>query len=354
MGKTIQVGILPFGEDSNPYQELTRRAIAGAGASVRVFPKSNWFPLSRAAMSGVDVLHLDWPHSFYRGNGWCQTKVKKLMFLIQMAHMRRVNIVWTIHNLEEHNSNVGVDPSLLLLAKTAKAIVSLHASGESMIREQYGLPDTKPIYHIPHGHYADWYATNLLRDPIRSQWGYGDCHRVGLLLGRLQPYKGIEQLIPAFLNCAGNEDRLLIAGNPQSGRYLEAILKLAKGDQRIQIVGRFLSKQEVEECMTCADYGVFPFVNIFNSGSVITALSFGKPVIASAKGAILEVVPPSCLFDAGEGTQAEVEDAMRRVQKSENLQLIGSTGKETVIDKFGWKAIGERWADVYQKVVASE
>lgn len=348
---SLQVGIIPFGEDTNPYQELTRRALVAEGLQVSTFPKSNFLPLWRAARSGVAVLHSDWPHSFYRGANGLRSSIKRLAFRWQLLRLGRIRLVWTVHNLQTHNTGGNGDEELRRYVARADALVSLSEGGVEVIRQRWPEAARKRIVTIPHGHYSDWYRTDIPQAEARRALGMPLGARIGALVGRLQPYKGIEELVPSFSAVAGKNDWLIIAGAPVNESYATHLRQLALSCPRIRFLPGWVAKPDLEQLLCAADYAVFAFKEIFNSGSVILAMTFGLPVIATRRGTIPEVVPPYAWFDAGDGSEASLRTALGEAMRSGDLAESGRRVREHVLQKHSWQVVGSRLKSLYEYLV---
>ena len=109
-------------------------------------------------------------------------------------------------------------------------------------------------------------------------------------LGLLRPYKGLEELLPAFQSLPERDLFLLLAGKPGSKSYLSALQALAAGDDRIRLEPRFLQPEEVQLYLNAADACVLPYRQITTSGAAVLAFSFGLPVIAPALGVFPNLV----------------------------------------------------------------
>ena len=346
----LRVGMIPFGGDNNPYQELTRRALVNAGLQVTTFPKSNWFPLWRAARTGLDVLHLDWPHSFYRGKNSFYSIIKRIQFKWQLPRLERVKLVWTVHNLQTHNTGGRGDQPLDWLIKRTDAIVSLSKLGVNSIKERWPAAMHKIIEWVPFGHYCDWYKVPVDRDRCRLILGMTGAKTVAIFFGRIQPYKGLEDLIPVFKDSAGPEDQLVIVGPSNPPEYAEVLQKLSVDDSRIHLKPCFVEKEELEVMLGAADFSVLPFRQIFNSSSLVLALSVGLPVVAPRKGAIPEVTPSEALFDAGHGSRDELGAALSQALHSTDLQKRGAMARKHMLKSHSWDIVGERLSSLYYKI----
>jgi glycosyltransferase involved in cell wall biosynthesis len=102
-----------------------------------------------------------------------------------------------------------------------------------------------------------------------------------LFFGRLEPYKGVENLLKAFSDCSSTR-KLVIAGN---GR-----LNISQGilNKNIIFINRFIEDSEIKDLFEKAFCVVFPYKNATQVGPISIAYYFRKPVIISAIPALME------------------------------------------------------------------
>lgn len=121
-------------------------------------------------------------------------------------------------------------------------------------------------------------------DPRGGKAAYrdGPGHHVGFL-GRIVPDKGIEFLMRAFLQTAGPDDRLLLAGeyDTVAGGSNYAVLRgIANGDQRVRFLGP-LDRAEVRDFYASID--TFALTSVAESFGIVQAeaMMCGIPVVGS-------------------------------------------------------------------------
>jgi glycosyltransferase involved in cell wall biosynthesis len=132
----------------------------------------------------------------------------------------------------------------------------------------------------------------------------------------MRPNKGIEQLLSAFAALPDERTRLVIAGAPgPATEYVEGLRASAAQDARVLFRAEWIPEERVQGYFAAADVAVTSFARVLTSGSVMLALSFGKPVIAPAAGCLPEVVPPDAgwLYDEHDpsGLLAALKAALR-------------------------------------------
>ena len=119
-----------------------------------------------------------------------------------------------------------------------------------------------------------------VRSAARTRWGMSPDDCVVLYVGRLEPYKGILELLCAFGHAAEEENalRLAVAGSGTLQFRVEEIA--ANPDCRVSYLGR-LSGEDVLRAYLAADLLVVP--SLFEPWGLVVneAMACGLPVIAS-------------------------------------------------------------------------
>jgi glycosyltransferase involved in cell wall biosynthesis len=177
-----------------------------------------------------------------------------------------------------------------------------------------------------------------------------------VLWGRLGPRKGIDTYLEAarIASASLHEVTFVMAGQCIPGYALPALPELANGC-RFEVLEKFLSNTELCELVLGADVVALPYTDAMQSGVVLTAFAFGKPVVASATGGILEQVEPGLtgeLFAPGDA------EAMAKILQSllrDTRRL--SRMKAEVVSRWGtdtkWNAFEEGVRSAYSHVVGN-
>ena len=355
----LTVGSFPYRPGFNPYQRLFTQALESAGLKVRRIPPTKWFPLSHACGHPVDVLHLDWHHDWYRGiNGFTQL-MKRLMYQHGLRACSRLPVVWTAHNLESHDTaDVHLDHTMTQrLIDVCRGIIVMSDASEALLRSKYHVSDTTAVQKVYHGHYIDCYKNEIKRSTARERLEIGEEEFVYLTLGSIRPYKGHVELIRAFRSIATNSERLVIAGSATDGAYLTQLQKLiaeqhnGQGKGKIDLHAHQIPDDDLQLYFNAADVCVLPFQNILNSGSLLLAMSFGKPVVAAAIGSIPEVAHPESYVGYDPSTPEGLRDALGTArQKSKK-----TSPQEGIVDftrkKYDWHSVGIQLQDYYLELL---
>jgi glycosyltransferase involved in cell wall biosynthesis len=158
------------------------------------------------------------------------------------------------------------------------------------VREQ----DVTVIRHPINNAFPD---TDLSPAEAKRQLGLQETEKTILFFGKIKPYKGIEHLLTAFRRLVLSDPRykLLIVGEVQKGNepYLAELREKAGpelNNQQIILKTRFIPDEEAEIYLKAADVLVLPYNEIFQSGVLFLAYSFGLPVVATDVGSFREEI----------------------------------------------------------------
>jgi glycosyltransferase involved in cell wall biosynthesis len=183
--------------------------------------------------------------------------------------------------------------------RTAAAVIAPSRFLRSVFEAQ-GFP-AGVIRHLPYG--LD--LSRLQSAPAERKRGRrrGDTLRVGYV-GSISRHKGVHVLIAAVRKCEHDDLRLLVHGGLESHPdYSDELRALAAGDPRIEFRGRF-EPHELGRVLAELDLVAVPSLWYENTPfSMLEALHFGLPVVASDLGGIAEIVQHGrngLLFPAGD------------------------------------------------------
>lgn len=261
----------------------------------RVLPLSSPYLFAKLPWSDATICHFHWLQAFTAN---AQTRdeadraVQSAEELIESIKRRGSPIVWTVHNIMPHESrwpdhDTGIRR---LLASAADVIHIMTRESQRLCSRYFELPEEKLLY-VPHPAYIraqpDWVST----EEARAALGIPHDSFVFLSFGAILPYKGHEQLLPAFEKITGALDRrthLVIAGNPSDVKLANRLRAWAAGRPDITLDLRAIPNDEVQLYFRAADVAVCPYERTLNSGAAMMAISFDVPVVAPRMGAFVD------------------------------------------------------------------
>lgn len=176
-----------------------------------------------------------------------------------------------------------------------------------------------------------------------------------LALGRLDPIKGLENLVLACSQLNGNlKNRwsLTIAGSgtPSYERVLRDRIRQLSLTDRISLVGR-VEGDAKEDLYSQADILVAPSY-LENFGMVIAeALAHGIPVIAGKGTPWQRLEEKQCGFWC-DNDPSNLARAIERME-SMPLQDMGERGRQWMKSEFNWSEVGRQMAELYRSMQAN-
>jgi beta-1,4-mannosyltransferase len=354
----MQVFMMPDYRADNPYQSLLTTALQQQGATI-TFPVGyrRIFPIYRAIKANstkINLLHLHWLDPYLKGDNVFVKLIYCTKFLLDIALVRLsgVKVVWTVHNLVAHNAKY---PRLerwtqtLLTRLVNYCIVHSQSSCQAIAQRHHLTPNKIAI--IPHGHYREVYAPAI--DPIEARQALNlpTAGRLYLNLGMLKPYKGIEQLIQLWQehDLVLGDSTLLIAGKAIDDNFGKALEAQVSNSDTITLQNTFIDNSQIHLYLSAADVVILPFQSIFTSGSLILAMSYGKPIIAPKIGSIPETVGAADWLLYDPNTESSLLYAMKACMQTD-LHKLGQLTHH-VCDGLNWEIIGEKTHHLYQTVL---
>lgn len=167
-------------------------------------------------------------------------------------------------------------------------------------------------------------------------------------MGMIKPYKNCDALIKEF-NAAKLKDYVLvIAGKPDTPKYKRELEELAKNNEHIHLRLEFIPDNQLHLYMSAADCVILPYKSILNSGALLLALSFNKPVIAPHIGAFVDLQNELGL----QWIYSYVSDLT-----AENLEfMLGQLDKLSrpalcPLDNYDWRKLAELTVDFYEEIL---
>jgi len=226
--------------------------------------------------------------------------------------------------------------------------------------EQYGVREGR-VTVIPFGINNAVPNTELTPQEAKQRLGIGSQEKTILFFGAIRPYKGLEHLVAAFQQVAPEDQRyrLVIAGEPKKDaiQYLKDILEsIEQLPSRRQVIQKieFVPDAETELYFKAADVLALPYTQIFQSGVLFLAYSFGLPVIAADVGSFRDdIIPGETGYLFRSCDAADLAATIRTYFRSDLFKTL-DTRRQHVRDfaraRNSWDVVGERTRSVYAEL----
>jgi beta-1,4-mannosyltransferase len=351
---TIQVLMMPDYRADNPYQQLLADALLQENVCVqfsqgyrRIFP---CFRATQDTTCNMDVLHLHWLNPYLKGSTWFVQLIYAIKVLVDLWLVRRtgVKLVWTVHNQVSHNTPYPRLEQWLQqrVLKLANGIVVHHKIASEIISKTYQVEQSK-LAIIPHGHYRSIYREAIDSKTARERLALPITGKVYLHLGMLKPYKGIETLLQVWHDHHADfsEHTLLIAGKALDENYGVSLAQQAAAVSGVILQNQFIPNENIHLYFSAADVVVLPFSQILTSGSLILAMSFGKPTIAPDIGSIPETLGRANQLIYNPQTSNSLVSPLQKSLKIDLEELSRLVQQEC--DRLDWQPIAQQTRQLY-------
>jgi glycosyltransferase involved in cell wall biosynthesis len=277
--------------------------------------------------------------------------------VVAIGCMRLVGgtVVQTAHNTFERGRSL--DRTHRLLARlTARTIVHTEADLGRVprVRGEAG----GRVVMIPHGEYGGLARTGGTadREEARANLGLAPDAPVTLLFGQLRLDKGLDDLLKALLRIP--QLQLLIGGQEEgalaaAGAQLES-LALAG---RVTVREGFLDMHEAAQLFAATDTVALPYTLASQSGVLLLAYGFHRPVVVYPVGGLVEAV-----IDGETGwicVRPDVDGLVRALTASVDAgwpecRRRGEAGARLAEERFAWPVIARRTNELYEDVLEGD
>jgi glycosyltransferase involved in cell wall biosynthesis len=336
-----------------PYLQLLHAALERRGIdSTSVVARKKLTPLwAWRTRTQIQAVHLHWLEWLLGSPDDPMVKrfvthhINAVLLVIGLGVLRcsGVRIVWTVHNLRPHEPRFP-----WLEARVARAVARLAHDvvvHSRYARERFGQSHrtNAGVHILAHPHYLGVYpSTSETREGARRLLGIPADAFTYLIFGHIRAYKQVPLAIRAFRNLDEPGLHLVVAGQAhpsQSAAVTEAI----GGDARVTHHDRRVPDEAVAVYHRAADAVILSYRDVFSSGALLLALSFGLPVVVPARSTATEVAPAPASAPFEEGG---LETALLAVREGD--QAIRRECASAAARASSWDDMARRLAVVYQ------
>ena len=206
--------------------------------------------------------------------------------------------------------------------------------------------DPKKVGVIVHGNEDIFRELRTTDAPtLRRRIGLDD-KPVVLFFGTLTRYKGIDLLIEAFARVQKETNaRLVITGFPfhdfDLAAHQDQTRKLGI-EEHVTWVPEYIDSGDIAAWMELTSVIVFPYRDIYQSGALHVAQTFGVPTIATAIGAMQDVIEDhvSGLLVPPNDTDALANALRKMLTDREFAARLGAQFLAEAQGRFAWATIG--------------
>ena len=336
-------------ERVNPYNAQLYRKVEASGHSVYEYSHK------RVLMEKFDIVHVHWPDGYIDQRNWLKAIQRALLLTLMLviSKAKGARLVWTAHNLQPHDAFHPKFSQFYLrqFLKLCNGLIFLTEEGKNSFLEHYPSEQDIPCAVIPHGHYRDSYPEPISQEKAKEKLGLITQKKILLFMGMIKPYKNCDALIKEFSAANLQDYILVVAGKPETPKYKEQLELLAKDQENIHLRLEFIPDDQLHIYMSAADTVILPYKSILNSGALLLALSFNKPVIAPHIGAFIELQNELGLQWVYSYTnELNASDLGFMLQQLNQLTRPVSCP----LDNYDWRNLAELTVNFYEEILLNE
>lgn len=347
--------ILVLPRDANPYQGLLYGEMQRSGVQISYIgdltPSRTvnllLLPLEVAVrrITGARLIHLHWVFAFAFPGARrfpVMQRVAHVWFLIwlRICRMLGMHLIWTAHNVLPHAPVFADDVAARRALVAASDLVLAHSQSALAELAELGAVVRRSAV-IPHGPIVPTPSIRTLRTP-----GDGEEPRRFLFFGRVQEYKGVDNLLAAFVAMPDDvAAHLTVAGQCDDPRLRSRLCELARrGGTSITLRLERIPEEEVAHLLAAVDVVVLPFRRVTTSGSAMLALSHGRPLIVPDLPCLADL--PDDAVVRYDGEISALIGALARLARADGETLAAmSAAAADYAYRTTWNEIAERTMD---------
>lgn len=281
-------------DGGNPYAEVLYREAERLGYEV-------WRrPLVDLIRSGTPpdrrlVVHLHWISHVVRPVPWWRAVWAALRYLVLVSavRVRGLRVVWTFHNELAHegrHQRLELVVQWWLARIIASRIIVMTDGARSLLAKRFSERVASKARLVPHPTYETAYGPAIPRRAAREILGLEHQETLLLVFGRVLPYKGVLEMLEAFREVDASHARVLVVGECTDPALQADLETAASRDRRVSLHFGRVPDEEVPLWFSAADWVVLPYRTVLNSGVFLLSATYRRPVIATAAGALPELV----------------------------------------------------------------
>lgn len=240
-----------------------------------------------------------------------------------------------VHDVIPHDGNKSMTISNYVTCQMANHIV---------LRNKKYYNELMKRYHVPREKITQF-------DAWRFWLPEKNCNHTGVFLcfGRIRKYKGFDLLLQIIEKTP--KINFQIVGDPDEES--QALVQKIKDLPNTTVIDREVSDEDMESFFNQADWIILPYSAATQSGVIIDAYKYSRPVISFDVGAISEqIINGKTGFLIPEGNIQEFCDTIEKVNKLSSNQLLSYCHNSYVfgMNKYSAKGASERFLSMINQL----
>jgi glycosyltransferase involved in cell wall biosynthesis len=294
------------------------------------------------AITRPDLLHIQWPTA------------QDAAYAIEAKRLYRLPLVYTVHNpvkrISDYDRGAAIQSRIIRLAD----LVLVH--GPSMRKL---LVDAHPLA-APKTHAVELGNFEKLihrypRAQARAQLNLPADVPLFVFVGQLQPRKGIDLLLEAFVEHRqqGGTGHLLLTGRAPLPDYQQKLREIADpcGPAVHWLVSTsFVPQQTIDLAVSAATQVILPFQDASQSASLILAMTHGRCVVSSNVGEVSRTLGDRGILIRPGDRQSLLKALALGEHEQALCDELGDRARRYTLTELSWTAIGAETHRLYRTI----
>jgi glycosyltransferase involved in cell wall biosynthesis len=210
---------------------------------------------------------------------------------------------------------------------------------------------------IPHGGFANvssHYQTE--QEAAKAALDFAPGAPLILIFGTVKPNKRLDLAIQALQRVSHSypKAQLVVVGKPQDRTVANARTLARELGVEDHIIWHldYATDQQMGLFFSAADVALFPYQWIYQSGALLMAMSFGRPVIATAVGSNADTIEHEVngLLVPLDDPDKMADAILTLLDDPAAASALGQRANEHVSDQLSWKRFAARLLAFYDKI----
>lgn len=239
----------------------------------------------------------------------------------------------------------------LMLNFLSSKIIVHNAFSKNKLKQEVNVRVLKKVYIIKHGNFIDNLSKRYSKDQAIKRLHLKLKTKYILFFGQIKKVKGLDILIEAFSKVKSTNIKLIIAGNPWKDtfdEYQRLIDKLDLKSKIITYIG-YVDNYNRDLLFSSCELTVLPYLEVYQSGVLLSAMSNKTPVIASDLEPFKEIIndqngimfKSKDSYDLAQKIDYAINNPQEMINKSENAYKL-------ISEEYNWKAIALEYYKILQ------
>lgn len=282
----------------------------------------------------VEIVHVQW--YIFSPLDWYYHK---------LLRKKGMKVITTIHDLLPFNRHFyDFYFHKKIYSKSDLVISQARMNYDSLINDFHVQSDR--VVYIPHGHYME-YSERLSKQEGRMYLGVDNDVPLVLFFGQIKKVKGLDILIRAMKIVSEKYPKVkcVIAGKEWKDDYsvYKSMIDEDNTNHIFKSFIRFIRDDEIKYFFSAADIVALPYRQIYQSGVVLLAFAYEKPIVATSEGEFLTVIKDreTGLLVPSDNIAKLAEAIIWYIENPNDASLFARNGKKDIEVRLSWSSIAE-------------